>query len=353
MAATLHDNSHIEQVPSFYTPLQVTQWLDRISYPNKTPVTETEISSGTFPINLETLTTLVRVHLVAFPFENTAMHYTPDHDMDVTPEGVFDRLVSEKKGKGSYCFGQNTLLLGMLRGLGYRAYPSAGRVNKSPPYLKHPNYEPMSHMIIFVQPIVNSNQTYLVDAGFGGSGPSRPILLSDATDNVVKGTAPPEEHRLTRGPHPDCSRERPHSGSTGTCSLDWRLETRNGIKFPDWHILYAFGEAEFYQPDFESLSFSVAKRPGPGIFWQSVICIKHFWVSSEDGGRKEDGCLGKYVMFGGKVKREIGGEEEAIIDELKDEAERIQVLRETFGLQLEDGVESHIEGRDAALKSKK
>jgi arylamine N-acetyltransferase len=38
--------------------------------------------------------------------------------MDVTANGAFRRLVEERKG--SYCFGQNGLLLGMLRGLGYR-----------------------------------------------------------------------------------------------------------------------------------------------------------------------------------------------------------------------------------------
>ena len=38
--------------------------------------------------------------------------------MDVSPEGAFRRLVKERQG--SYCFGQNTVFLGMLRGLGYR-----------------------------------------------------------------------------------------------------------------------------------------------------------------------------------------------------------------------------------------
>lgn len=38
--------------------------------------------------------------------------------MDVTPEGLFERLV--KRRGGSYCFGQNGLLLEMLRGLGFR-----------------------------------------------------------------------------------------------------------------------------------------------------------------------------------------------------------------------------------------
>lgn len=39
--------------------------------------------------------------------------------MDVTHEGLFQRFVVEGKG-GSYCFGQNTLFLEMLRALGYR-----------------------------------------------------------------------------------------------------------------------------------------------------------------------------------------------------------------------------------------
>lgn len=66
-----------------------------------------------------------------------------------------------------------------------------------------PNYTSLVHMVIFVQPLENSNITYLVDVGCGGSGPTRPILLSDVVDNIVMGTSPTERHRLTRGAHPD------------------------------------------------------------------------------------------------------------------------------------------------------
>lgn len=38
--------------------------------------------------------------------------------MDVTAEGVFQRLVVDRLG-GSYCFGLNTLLLEVLKGLGF------------------------------------------------------------------------------------------------------------------------------------------------------------------------------------------------------------------------------------------
>lgn len=65
-----------------------------------------------------------------------------------------------------------------------------------------PAYTPQTHMVLFVQPIEGSNVTYLVDTGFGGSGLARPILLSDAEDNVVMGCTPTEKHKLTKGVMP-------------------------------------------------------------------------------------------------------------------------------------------------------
>jgi arylamine N-acetyltransferase len=86
-----------------------------------------------------------------------------------------------------------------------RAYSGAARVNKSPPKSDTADYTPLTHMVIFVQPIIDSNETYLVDVGFGGTNLAQPILLTNAETNVVWGAAPPERHRLTRGAHPSSS----------------------------------------------------------------------------------------------------------------------------------------------------
>lgn len=40
--------------------------------------------------------------------------------MDIAPQHLYKRMVADGKGFGSYCFGQNSLLLEILRGLGYR-----------------------------------------------------------------------------------------------------------------------------------------------------------------------------------------------------------------------------------------
>ena len=95
------------------------------------------------------------------------------------------------------------------------AYPGAARVNQAPPNSGTVDYMAINHMIIFVQPIADSNETYMVDVGFGGSNLAQPILLSDAKTNIVWGAVPPERHRLTRGPH--------SSSSLGEISIPYLL----------------------------------------------------------------------------------------------------------------------------------
>ena len=53
-------------------------------------------------------------------------------------------------------------------------------------------------MVIFAQLGLDDTTTYLVDAGFGGAGLARPILLSDDPKNVVHGTSSTELHRLIK-----------------------------------------------------------------------------------------------------------------------------------------------------------
>jgi arylamine N-acetyltransferase len=79
-----------------------------------------------------------------------------------------------------------------------RAYAGAARVNQAYAPSALPEFSALSHMVIFVQPIQDSNKTYLVDVGFG-IGLTKPILLSNADDNIITGTTPTEKHRLTRG----------------------------------------------------------------------------------------------------------------------------------------------------------
>jgi arylamine N-acetyltransferase len=68
-----------------------------------------------------------------------------------------------------------------------RAYCGVARINISDGPSDSTAYIAPHHMVIFVQPMENSNLTYLVDVGCAGLGPTRPILLSNAGDNIVVG----------------------------------------------------------------------------------------------------------------------------------------------------------------------
>jgi hypothetical protein len=82
------------------------------------------------------------------------------------------------------------------------AYPGHARVNGTKGQ-EIPTFYSKSHMVIFVQPFEGSNQTWIVDVGFGSPGLSRPILLSSEEKNVVRGAMSPEMHRLVRCTHPE------------------------------------------------------------------------------------------------------------------------------------------------------
>jgi hypothetical protein len=62
----------IKHMSSYYTRAQVATWLSCIGF--EPAYSEKDISAGSFHVSLENLHTIVRLHLIAFPFENTAMH---------------------------------------------------------------------------------------------------------------------------------------------------------------------------------------------------------------------------------------------------------------------------------------
>ncbi|CAA7270417.1 unnamed protein product [Cyclocybe aegerita] len=277
---TLLNGAWIKKVPSYYSPAQAVQFLECMNL--DLGLGEEEIAKGTAPTSQEALTRIVERFLITFPWENTQMHYSAEHLMDVSPEGLFNRMVVEKKG-GSYCIGLNGLLLGMLRALGYRAYCSIAKANYGP--IGGPlDYVPPTHRIIFVQPQAHSNQTYLVDTGHG-FGLSTPILLSNEEDNTVQSLNSFEKLRLTRTPHPSSSLES-SPGSEASTEIKWNLEAYQKKKDSlgsDWRVLYSFSEEEFHEEDFEAASFLISKRPVlRGLFWHHVVCTKNFVVPEEE-----------------------------------------------------------------------
>ncbi|KAK7448823.1 hypothetical protein VKT23_013552 [Stygiomarasmius scandens] len=273
--------------------------------------------------------------------------------MDISPEGLYRRLVVERNG--SYCYGLNGLMFGMLLGIGYRAYAGQARTNTTPNGRDMPQYIQMSHMVIFVQPLSDdSNITYLVDVGFGGGGLTRPILLDDHEDNVVVGTGPTEKHRLRRGPIA--------MGSFG--DTYWHLEVLHQKPNPSetcWRIVYSFQETEYFQNDFEALSYFVSTHPtrGSPFSTQTVFLKKYFWVDGgEDIGDLSKSTLqdtilqkelGTLTLNGRILKRQIGKQVE-VIKEFKTEKERVRAIKQFFDVDVPENGIAYIRGRVSALE---
>ncbi|KAK0469337.1 cysteine proteinase [Desarmillaria tabescens] len=331
----------IKKVESPYTPREVIQWLESIGYRHE--LTESDIASGRFQTTLENLHVLNRLHLVAFPFENCDMHYTSDHSMDVTPQGMFRCAIL--RGRGSYSFGLNTLFLGMLRGLGYRAYAGSARVNESSPR----KLGPLSHMILLVQPDSETHfqPVCLVDVGFGGTCLTRPIYLRDCA--IVMGATSSEKHRLIRAPHPSSSMDSQDS------ALLWHLQiSRSGKSESSWKTLYAFSESESFPEDFMRASVYISQIPSESIFWKNLICVRYFVVDGEEQrrlgleSRAKDVHLGKYILFGNEIRRSVGSCQQ-VLQTFRSEEDRIQALRDYFGFDIDDKAVCNIVGRAAAL----
>ncbi|KAJ7587851.1 hypothetical protein C8J56DRAFT_942714 [Mycena floridula] len=152
-------------------------------------------------------------------------------------------MVESDSGKGSWCFGLNGLFCQMLKGLGYRVYTGAARINREPTGVK-PVFHGLVHMVLFVQSYIEDrpgNMRYLVDVS---GGALRPILLEQ--NQRVMGASPSERH--------------PKSSTKGLAPLEWRLEAFHRDKHSEsWtsRVMYSFIEDEFFVNEFENFNYSI------------------------------------------------------------------------------------------------
>jgi N-hydroxyarylamine O-acetyltransferase len=133
---------------------------------------------------LDVLQALVLHHTGAIAFENLNPWLRWPVYLDLA--SLQHKFV--RRGRGGYCFEQNTLFSHVLQALGFSVTRLAARVVWGRPA---ETQSPRSHMILR---ITIDEQPYLVDVGFGGNTPTGVLRL--ATD-IVQET-PHEPFRLVR-----------------------------------------------------------------------------------------------------------------------------------------------------------
>ncbi|KAL0062640.1 hypothetical protein AAF712_010477 [Marasmius tenuissimus] len=315
--------SYIKSAPSVYSTAQVLQWLQAIEYPDansSSDAVESQLREGKFPTTLENLTLLNRLHLLAM---------------------LIDKKLSEAR-HGRDSRGQLSKDGGREEGLVllWKEWIVARDVARFG--ISEPEYSPLTHLVLFVQPFEGKDErkTYLVDTAFGGGGLVRPILLEDGA--TVAGGTSSETFKLSKGPHPKSVLDNP-------AALYWILAVQHqkdplGPPAP-WKVLFSFSEAESFQSDIEPASYFVATHPEGNFFLQQVVCVRYVYLDD----KKED--LG-YTTLWGNLTRQHMGAQTRDLPKIKTEEERLERIREFYGIDVGEDVE-HIKGRNAELKAAK
>jgi N-hydroxyarylamine O-acetyltransferase len=132
-------------------------YLDRIAW------------TGSREPTLATLAGVLRAHVRRIPFENLDVLLGRGIDLDL---GALQRkLVCARRG--GYCFEHATLFAAALEALGFAPVRHSARV-----VLVLPRTEvPRTHMFLT---IALPEGTFVLDPGFGGLAPDRPVPLADA-----------------------------------------------------------------------------------------------------------------------------------------------------------------------------
>lgn len=127
--------------------------------------------SGDRNRTLATLTSLMRAHMAAIPFENLDVLLGRGVRLDL--DSVFAKLVTARRG--GYCFEHGVLFHAALERFGYRVRTHAARVVMLVPRAEAAR----SHMLLTVH---LDGAIVIADPGFGGHGPLVPLPLVAGTE---------------------------------------------------------------------------------------------------------------------------------------------------------------------------
>jgi len=110
--------------------------------------------------DLETLSTLLRRHVLSVPFENVDVQF--GQPLTTAPEAAYDKIVNN--GRGGWCYEQNGLFGWALAEIGFKVTRLAATVHR----LERGEIATANHLCLRVN-IPGSGTDYIADVGFGGS----------------------------------------------------------------------------------------------------------------------------------------------------------------------------------------
>ncbi len=248
---------------------------------------------------------------------------------------------------------QNLLFSTILRTLGYRLYLTGARISHSAGDArgKHPDgYGGFEHMLIF---ITVEGQKYVVDVGFGAGNALAPVPLKEGEEVPCQ---PGMIGRVVR---------RPLAASTQTPKEEWwvfqnKILGKEDLGEKGWTNAYCFNEMEWFEEDFATSNYKTSTSPRSRFTYTFVLT--RMVLEGEQAarcrqptldGKRDDAAVevaGSVTISGGTLTRRIGGGASEVLKECKNEEERLQSLREWFGIELNEDERWGISGMVTELK---
>jgi len=114
-------SSVIDQWPS-YSPQQLHELYERIELPSKFRYEPGDFSKEVVRHRdgVGFLGALQRFTLATVPFENLELHYSSHHQVSIHPDALFEKIVTQRTGRGGYCLENNVFLGTAMRSLGFQ-----------------------------------------------------------------------------------------------------------------------------------------------------------------------------------------------------------------------------------------
>jgi arylamine N-acetyltransferase len=287
-----------------YTPRQVDLYLSRIGLPSISRPTPKNITSD---YGLEYLRRLQKYQMQACPFENLNMHYTRDMVKSLEAGDLYKKFVERQWG--GTCTENNTFFGNILRTMGFQVRPVGARVNLAI-HGGEARYNGWNHCVNIV---TFNDQKYLVDVGMGATGSTQPLPLTHMHTASGIGLT---TSRLRYDTIPEYT--------DPTCKL-WIYEQDNDGKSV-FVPTYCFTELEFLPQDYEIMKLG-STMSRKSWFTYRVVCVRTILEkTSED-------VIGVLILSNNILKRRIRGKSEQLAT-LKNEKERVSVLKEWFGIEM-------------------
>jgi arylamine N-acetyltransferase len=320
--------------PGDFSEEQLSAFLDYIGLP---PSLQQQRYSGDAAKDIRLLTRLHTYMISAVPYENLWLHYNPSHTNKIKPQDTFTGVVTNRRGRGGYCFQVSIFFNHILRALGFPAYLSPVRIRLRVDGIPHGDYTGWRHLVNLIT--MADGTKWAVDVGFGGDGATAPVQLVHDRPQTNLGS---QELRLWHDWIPT------QLHRTEETKL-WIYQYRNGPEHT-WHSFFAFSEAEAMEADYRTLNWYTGSHPDS---FQTYTCIIVKFLrrakSDADSEDCEQEIYGKRMLINGVIKENLGGKTK-VVEDCKIEEERVKALEKWFGITLTEEERTGIHGWGTELR---